>query len=167
MRISESSPLLLSVLKMAVEKGADVNAANYQGNTPLHEAALRGSFVCASFLLSNNAKIDVVNTYVPHDPWDRAKGHCQSSRSSYLSASLSLSLPLTLARSCLTTLDAWTLFAMSPRFVIRCSMLYLVVCHLATTTLMMTVMMTTDLERQLCTMQFGMMAMMMVVVVTA
>jgi euchromatic histone-lysine N-methyltransferase len=54
--------LLLQVLKALVDKGADVNHPNVHAETPLHEAALRGSLVCTQFLLDAGAKIDVQNT---------------------------------------------------------------------------------------------------------
>lgn len=57
--------MLLPILKMMVEKGADVNHPNTYGNTPLHEASLRGSIKCMEFLLSQKARLDVQNRCVP------------------------------------------------------------------------------------------------------
>ncbi|KAF6012626.1 hypothetical protein HII12_002148 [Brettanomyces bruxellensis] len=44
--------------KKLIGSGADVNAADYAGNTPLHEAALEGYLEIATLLLDNNADID-------------------------------------------------------------------------------------------------------------
>ena len=57
-------PLLVSMLKIFVEKGADINCRNTFEDTPLHEAALRGSTVCINFFLDKGADINCQNTYV-------------------------------------------------------------------------------------------------------
>jgi len=44
--------------KELIKSGADVNAADYAGNTPLHEAALEGYLEIATLLLDNNADIN-------------------------------------------------------------------------------------------------------------
>lgn len=44
--------------KKLIDSSADVNAADYAGNTPLHEAALEGYLEIATLLLDNNADID-------------------------------------------------------------------------------------------------------------
>ena len=59
-RIKDHS-LLASLLKTLVDKGADVNHPNTHGNTPLHEACVRGSATCTQFLLNCSAKIDIQN----------------------------------------------------------------------------------------------------------
>eukprot|EP01094_Clydonella_sp_ATCC50884_P021792 TRINITY_DN4883_c0_g1_i2.p1 TRINITY_DN4883_c0_g1~~TRINITY_DN4883_c0_g1_i2.p1 ORF type:complete len:376 (-),score=121.78 TRINITY_DN4883_c0_g1_i2:2366-3427(-) len=55
------APLLNKVLALLTEKGADVNARNYQQNTPLHEACLRSSIPSVRFLLSKGADINAAN----------------------------------------------------------------------------------------------------------
>lgn len=41
--------------------GADVNAADHHGNTPLHDAAHTGKISCIEFLVSSGADINAVN----------------------------------------------------------------------------------------------------------
>lgn len=52
--------------KQLIEKGANVNDADYAGNTALHEAALRGHTEIVELLLDNGAILDVQN-----GPYDR------------------------------------------------------------------------------------------------
>ena len=54
-------PMLLPILKLVLDKGADVNHPNTHGSTPLHEASLRGSLICIQFLVNNGAKLDAQN----------------------------------------------------------------------------------------------------------
>jgi ankyrin repeat protein len=51
----------LDAIKLFVEKGADVNAVNNQGNTALHYAAQQGSARIIEFLASKGARFDVKN----------------------------------------------------------------------------------------------------------
>ncbi|MGE3510488.1 MAG: ankyrin repeat domain-containing protein [Vicinamibacterales bacterium] len=46
------------VVKLIVEQGADVNAVNKMGETPLHGAAFRGVNAIAEFLVEKGAKLD-------------------------------------------------------------------------------------------------------------
>lgn len=46
------------VVKLIVERGADVNAVNKMGETPLHGAAFRGVNAIAEFLVDKGAKLD-------------------------------------------------------------------------------------------------------------
>ena len=48
-------------MKALIAKGADVNAANEAGMTPLHYAAARGSDRIVEFLASQGARFDVKN----------------------------------------------------------------------------------------------------------
>lgn len=47
----------LDIMKKAIDLGADVNAADYRGVTPLHEAAATGSWDKILFLLNNGADL--------------------------------------------------------------------------------------------------------------
>ena len=49
------------IIKMLLRKGADVNAANSDGNTPLHLAAANGRKAIVKFLVSNKADADARN----------------------------------------------------------------------------------------------------------
>jgi ankyrin repeat protein len=51
----------IDVMKVLIAKGADVNAANDAGMTPLHYAAARGSDRIIEFLAGQGAKFDVKN----------------------------------------------------------------------------------------------------------
>ena len=65
--LSRPSPKLLDKLdsadiaKMLIAKGANVNAANDAGMTPLHYAAQRGSDRIIEFLASQGARFDAKN----------------------------------------------------------------------------------------------------------
>lgn len=50
------------VLKLMVQRGADVNAINMFGEAPLHAACLRGTLVSVCFLLNNRADVNVLNS---------------------------------------------------------------------------------------------------------
>lgn len=63
----------LDAVKLFVEKGADVNAANNLGNTALHYAALQGNERIVEFLVSKGAKLDVKNKQ-GRTPAEVAKG---------------------------------------------------------------------------------------------
>jgi ankyrin repeat protein len=51
----------IEFLTIGLERGADVNAANDQGNTALHGAAERGSTTVIEFLLAKGARLDARN----------------------------------------------------------------------------------------------------------
>jgi ankyrin repeat protein len=51
----------LEALKVALELGGDVNAANKDGDTPLHGAAWRGANDIVQLLVDHGAKLDVKN----------------------------------------------------------------------------------------------------------
>jgi ankyrin repeat protein len=51
----------VEVMKLLVEKGADVNAANDAGMTPMHYAVQRGVDRIIEFLASRGARFDVMN----------------------------------------------------------------------------------------------------------
>jgi ankyrin repeat protein len=53
----------LDAVRMAVELGADVNAANKDGETALHAAAYRGSNAIIEFLVSKGARLDPKDRY--------------------------------------------------------------------------------------------------------
>lgn len=63
----------VDVLKLLVEKGADVNAANGIGMTPMHFAVQRGSDRVIEYLASKGAKFDVKNKQ-GRTPADLARG---------------------------------------------------------------------------------------------
>jgi ankyrin len=63
----------VEVIKALVAKGADVNAANSAGMTPLHFAAQRGSDRIIEFLAAQGAKFDVKNKQ-GRTPADLARG---------------------------------------------------------------------------------------------
>ena len=56
----------IDVMKALIGKGADVNAANDAGMTPLHYAAQRGSDRIVEFLASQGARFDVEEQTGPH-----------------------------------------------------------------------------------------------------
>jgi ankyrin repeat protein len=51
----------LETIKLALQQGADVNAANEAGDTALHLAAARGSDEIIQLLVEKGAKLDVKN----------------------------------------------------------------------------------------------------------
>ena len=51
----------LACLRIALKQGADVNAANDEGDTALHGAAYRGSPEIVQILVDNGARLDVRN----------------------------------------------------------------------------------------------------------
>jgi ankyrin repeat protein len=51
----------LAMLRLLMDLGADVNAFNDEGMTPVHGAAQRGSVPIVEFLLANGAKLEVKN----------------------------------------------------------------------------------------------------------
>jgi uncharacterized protein len=51
----------IEFIKVCLERGADVSAANGQGNTALHGAAQRGSAALIRFLVDRGAKLDARN----------------------------------------------------------------------------------------------------------
>ena len=63
----------VDVMKLLIAKGADVNAANQAGLTPLHFAAQRGSDRVIEFLASQGARFDVRNKQ-GRRPADLARG---------------------------------------------------------------------------------------------
>ena len=53
----------LEAVKLALELGADVNAANKDGETALHGAAYRGANAIIEFLVSKGARLDPKDRY--------------------------------------------------------------------------------------------------------
>lgn len=49
------------MIKLLVEKGADVNAVNADGNTPLHYAVRYGNERMVQYLKKNGARMDIKN----------------------------------------------------------------------------------------------------------
>jgi uncharacterized protein len=62
-------------VRVAVEHGGDVNAADDQGLTALHGAALNGADATAQFLIEKGAKLDVRDKY-QQTPLSVAAGRC-------------------------------------------------------------------------------------------
>lgn len=60
--LPEQEGEVLGAVKMCVSLGADVNAANTAGETPLHGAAFRGVNPVVEYLLERGAKIDARDT---------------------------------------------------------------------------------------------------------
>jgi uncharacterized protein len=54
-------PEFVEAIRLCVEKGADINAANDRGDTPMHAAAQRGADLIVQFLADHGAKLDVKN----------------------------------------------------------------------------------------------------------
>jgi ankyrin repeat protein len=54
----------VTVLKAMIDRDFDVNTQNKFGESPLHQACLRGNIPSIKILLKSNAKVDVVNKYV-------------------------------------------------------------------------------------------------------
>jgi uncharacterized protein YoaH (UPF0181 family) len=63
----------IEAIKMLMEKGVDVNAANDQGQTAMHFAALTGREKVIEFLYENGAKLDVKDKR-GRTPYDVATG---------------------------------------------------------------------------------------------
>jgi hypothetical protein len=61
----------VEAVKMMVEAGADVNAANHLGQTALHFAANRGLDSIAQLLVEKGAKVDAKDKY-GQTPWNIA-----------------------------------------------------------------------------------------------
>lgn len=55
-RISEQAPL--SLVKLLIERGADIKSRNFSGETPLHTAAFRGSASVVQLLLDLGADLE-------------------------------------------------------------------------------------------------------------
>jgi hypothetical protein len=53
--------MLVAVKYLVEELGADVNATDYEGNTPLHNAAARGDVAMIEYLVSRGANVKAVN----------------------------------------------------------------------------------------------------------
>ena len=53
--------LLVAVKYLVEDTGADVNAADHEGNTPLHNAAARGDIEMIKYLISKGADVTRVN----------------------------------------------------------------------------------------------------------
>ena len=68
-----SEPEALEAVKMLVDLGLDVNAANDRGETALHGAAYRGANTIVEYLVSKGAKIDARSTQ-GWTPWTVANG---------------------------------------------------------------------------------------------
>ena len=49
----------IEVIKLLMERGADLNAFNTNGQTALHRAAQRGADQLVRFLAENGAKLDM------------------------------------------------------------------------------------------------------------
>ena len=60
-KISESSPLVVSAVKVALELGGDINAANTNGETPLHGDVHRDNPEVERFLVEAGATRDANN----------------------------------------------------------------------------------------------------------
>jgi ankyrin repeat protein len=63
----------LEAIKLALEKGVDINAINDKGETAVHGAALRGANQIIQFLADHGAKLDVKNK-AGRTPMDLALG---------------------------------------------------------------------------------------------
>jgi hypothetical protein len=66
-------PQFVEALKLLVEHGANVNAANDRGDTAMHGAAARGADLIVQFLADHGAKLNVKNKQ-NRTPLDVAKG---------------------------------------------------------------------------------------------
>jgi len=58
-RTEQVSEGFLDVVTFLVEKGADINAKNKKGSTPLHHSAQMGTLDVAKFLVARGAALDV------------------------------------------------------------------------------------------------------------
>lgn len=59
----EAYSLKRDLICLYLSKGADVNAKDYMGTTPLHYAAMTGNAKLVRLLLSKGAKVDVADSY--------------------------------------------------------------------------------------------------------
>jgi ankyrin repeat protein len=58
---AEMEAITLEAVKMAADRGVDVNVANADGNTALHAAATRGYDSVVKYLVGKGARLDVMN----------------------------------------------------------------------------------------------------------
>eukprot|EP00058_Branchiostoma_floridae_P004192 XP_002589680.1 hypothetical protein BRAFLDRAFT_100807 [Branchiostoma floridae] len=69
----------LSLVRILIDAGCDVNAANDRGNTPLHQAAMSGNIPLIKLLLKHGhlvaAKLLRINISAPHQVWDVVEPH--------------------------------------------------------------------------------------------
>jgi ankyrin repeat protein len=70
---TDAEPEALEAVKMLVELGNDVNAANDRGETALHGAAYRGANTIVQYLVENGAKLDA-RSKQGWTPWTIANG---------------------------------------------------------------------------------------------
>ena len=70
---TDAEPEALEAVKMLVELGNDVNAANDRGETALHGAAYRGANSIVQYLVEKGAKLDV-RSKQGWTPWTIANG---------------------------------------------------------------------------------------------
>ena len=54
-------PEFVEAIRICLEKGGDVNAANDRGDTPMHAAAQRGADQIVQFLADHGARLDIKN----------------------------------------------------------------------------------------------------------
>ena len=71
----EEESRALEAVKLAVELGADVNAADARGRTAMHAAAFTGGDSIIQFLADKGAKVDVKDKS-GQTPWSMAAGIC-------------------------------------------------------------------------------------------
>ena len=66
----------VDMVRLLIERGADVNAATLLGQTPLHNAVLRNDPEIARLLIENKADVNVITKqgYAPVD-WAAVRGH--------------------------------------------------------------------------------------------
>jgi hypothetical protein len=70
-RVTESAAL--EAVRLALELGVDVNAADQYGDTALHAAAYQGMRSIVQFLADSGARLDARNTF-GETPWTIASG---------------------------------------------------------------------------------------------
>ena len=66
-------PQFVEAMKLLVDHGANVNAANDRGDTAMHGAAARGANLLVQYLADHGAKLNVKNKQ-NRTPWDVAMG---------------------------------------------------------------------------------------------
>lgn len=54
-------PEIVEFAQYLIDKGADINQQNKEGNTPLYEACINGNKQLAKLFLKNNARLDLLN----------------------------------------------------------------------------------------------------------